>query len=86
MDERVIIDVGMHNGTDTDFYLKKGFRVIAVEANPRLVEKARDRFAAEIASGRLEILEGAITDREGDVEFWVNLDQDLWSAVDEKIG
>lgn len=86
MSERTIIDVGMHNGSDTEFYLKKGFRVIAIEANPRFVEAARERFAAEIAQGRLEIVEGAITDADGDVSFYVNLDQDLWSAVDEKIG
>jgi hypothetical protein len=28
----LIFDVGFHRGEDTDFYLKKGFRVVAVEA------------------------------------------------------
>lgn len=30
----LIIDVGMHYGNNTAFYLKKGFRVAAIEANP----------------------------------------------------
>ena len=34
----LIYDVGMHNGADTAFYLAKGFRVVAVEANPELVQ------------------------------------------------
>ena len=37
---RLIIDVGMHNGDDTAFYLAKGFEVVAVEANAALVEAA----------------------------------------------
>ncbi len=35
MNKSLIIDVGMHTGRDTEFYLKKGFEVIAIEANPR---------------------------------------------------
>ena len=31
----------MNNGDDTDFYLKKGFKVVAVEANGRLCEDRR---------------------------------------------
>lgn len=86
MPDRTIIDVGMHDGSDTDFYLKKGFKVLAIEANPRFAEKARKRFAEAIADGTLEIIEGAITeDGVGRVSFFVNLDQDLWSATDEKV-
>ena len=29
----LIYDVGMHRGEDTAFYLRKGFRVVAVEAD-----------------------------------------------------
>ena len=29
-------------GEDTDFYLKKGFNVVAIEANPVLAEKLRE--------------------------------------------
>lgn len=49
---RIVFDVGMNNGDDSAYYLSKGYRVIAVEANPALVEKARIRFAREIATGR----------------------------------
>ena len=33
----LIYDVGAHKGENSDFYLRLGFRVVAVEANPMLV-------------------------------------------------
>jgi FkbM family methyltransferase len=60
----LIFDVGMHKGEDTDFYLKKGFTVIAFEANPDLVGHCKVRFQDPIASGRLLIVEGAIASAE----------------------
>ena len=34
MSVQTIFDLGFHEGGDTDFYLRKGFRVVAVEAYP----------------------------------------------------
>src|SRR5262249_2181338 len=61
-DKDLIFDVGLHRGEDTDFYLKKGFRVVAFEANPDLVAHCRERFKTFIAQDRLHIVEGAIVD------------------------
>ena len=58
----LIYDVGLNTGQDTDYYLKKGYRVVAFEAEPRNVEYCRERFADAIADGRLTIVEGAITE------------------------
>jgi spermidine synthase len=41
----LIYDIGMHDGSDSEFYLRKGYRVVAVEANPKLVEACRERLA-----------------------------------------
>lgn len=38
MNAQLIYDIGAHLGEDTDFYLKKGFKVVAIEANPFLAE------------------------------------------------
>ena len=35
--ERLIFDIGMYDGSDTRYYLNEGFRVLAIEANPVLV-------------------------------------------------
>ena len=56
----LIFDVGLHKGEDTAFYLKKGFRVIAFEADPELVEYCNQKFADEIRNEQLVIVSGAI--------------------------
>jgi FkbM family methyltransferase len=56
----LVYDVGLHMGEDTEFYLKKGYRVIAFEADPLLADLCRKRFCSHIAAGQLKIVEGAI--------------------------
>lgn len=51
----LIYDIGAHTGEDTDFYLKKGFAVVAVEAAPDHVEKLRILFRDQLLSGDLII-------------------------------
>ena len=53
--KQCIIDVGSHNGDDVDFYLKKGFKVVAIEANIELCNFMRDRFSDYIKNGILKI-------------------------------
>jgi FkbM family methyltransferase len=84
--ENLIIDVGMHNGDDAAFYMHKGFRVVSIEANPTLCQQARERFAEQIKSGRLTVLNVAIADEEGERDFYVNLHDDVWSSLDPEWG
>lgn len=77
---KLIIDVGMHTGEDTAFYLAKGFDVVAVEADPMLIERAQARFAAEIASGRLRLYPVAIAEQRGTVRFGLT-DEPGWNSM-----
>jgi FkbM family methyltransferase len=81
----LVMDVGMNNGDDTAFYLAKGFRVVAVEANPALVERAKERFAAEIAAGRLSLCGVAISDRDGMVDFFEDVKDDGRSSLSHDV-
>jgi FkbM family methyltransferase len=69
-----IFDIGLFDGTDTAYYLELGGRVVAVEANPRLVERGQQRFRDEIASGRLTIVHAAISTNTAPVELTVSAD------------
>ena len=51
----MIFDVGMHDAQDTEYYLKKGFWVVAVEANKKLVNKALKKFSKDIQNKKLAI-------------------------------
>jgi FkbM family methyltransferase len=81
----LIYDVGMHKGEDTRYYLRKGFRVVAFEANPVLVSECRARFASEVQSGRLSIVGGAIVPaacREDSITFFVNERKSVFGTID----
>ena len=78
---QLIFDIGAHRGEDTDFYLKKGFKVIAVEANPSLAQDLRDKFAEAIRNGQLVVVEAAIAAEDGTVDFFVNRRPDLSTIV-----
>ena len=71
MREDLIYDVGLHNGDDTAFYLHRGFQVVAVEADPSLIAAARERFAPELAAGRLTLVHAGIADRAGTARFYL---------------
>jgi FkbM family methyltransferase len=86
MKQDLIFDIGMHEGEDTRYYLKKGYRVLAIEANPLLAKQGAARFAKAIADGRLTILNVGVGDREGLLPFYVNGRYTEWSSFDEATG
>ncbi len=89
---QLIFDVGAHQGEDTEFYLKKGFKVVAVEAHATLAQGLRERFSEAIALGQLIVVESAVADKDGEVEFFVNVNSVFgtinpsWAQRNEKMG
>jgi FkbM family methyltransferase len=66
----LIYDIGMHEGEDSKFYLLKGFRVVAVEADCALCQAAAARLGQFIATGQLTIVNRAIAPDRGPVTFY----------------
>ena len=85
MHQDLIYDVGMNNGDDTAYYLRRGFRVVAIEADTRLAKCAAERFSTQISSGQLRILNIGITAEEGELPFWICETRSQWSSFDRKI-
>jgi len=83
MQDDLIYDVGLHRGEDTDFYIKMGFRVVGIEANPKLVSAAQKRFSKEIESGQLTLVEGAVAPKSfGDeMTFYSNKTFSEWGTI-----
>lgn len=79
----LIYDVGMHKGEDTEFYLKKGFRVIAIEANPDLCTECERLFPERVQSGQLVIINKAIAEEAGEIEFYINEGRSVWGTADK---
>lgn len=84
----LIYDVGMHKGEDTEYYLKKGFKVIGIEADPDLSGYCRNKFSIEIEKGNLIIIEGAIVEptyvkmKNVKAIFFKNKNNSVWGTVD----
>lgn len=78
----LIFDFGLHHGEDSAYYLAKGYRVVAFEADPSSIEFCRRRFHTEVAGGKLRIIEGAITadPAASEVRFYVNRSKPVWST------
>jgi len=83
----LVYDVGMHRGEDTQFYLRKGFRVVAFEADPEHVNFCRTRFAEFIDQRQLKVVEGAIAHRSTieasrkKVSFYKNERVSVWGTI-----
>jgi FkbM family methyltransferase len=81
----LIFDLGLHHGEDTAYYLTKGYRVVAFEADPRSVALCQWRFKTEISSSRLNIVSGAISEDTlpGSIKFYVDQKKPVWSTTCE---
>lgn len=86
MNKKLIYDLGLHTGQDTEFYLKKGFNVVAIEANPILIREAEQYFASEVDSGQLKLLNVGIGKERGKFPFYVHKEHSHWSSFDFDIG
>src|SRR5439155_903845 len=53
MEPDLVFDVGVNNGEDTAHYLRRGFRVVGVDANPEMVAFCERRFEDDIRTRRL---------------------------------
>ena len=71
---KVIYNLGSNNGDDIEYYLLKADRVVAVEANPRLIDEISVRFRQAIDEQRLFIESVVVTvdDSEADVDFFIS--------------
>jgi FkbM family methyltransferase len=85
MIENLVYDVGMGDGADTAYYLAKGRRVVAIDANPLAVERASQTFADAIRAKRLTILNIGISKEEGPVPFWICDGFPEWSSFHPSI-
>lgn len=81
---KLIFDVGMHRGEDTEFYLQRGFAVLGVEANPFLVAALRERFRPYIESGQLRIVGKAINSKSGRARFSINTENSVWGTLSDR--
>lgn len=81
----LIIDVGMHRGEDANYYLKRGYNVIAIDANPNIIKYVNKKFEQEVKQKKLRVLNYAIADiDEMHMDFNIS-ELSLWSSLKKEI-
>jgi FkbM family methyltransferase len=85
--KQLVYDIGFFDGADSQQYLSGGFKVIAVEADVNLFQSGLQKFAKEISTGDLVLLNVGISNKdEGHLKFFINLTNPQWSSFDEPHG
>jgi FkbM family methyltransferase len=84
VDADLVFDVGANNGDDSVHYLSRGFRVVAVEANPELCRRLHARCAADVEAGRLAVEAVGIAERRGTETLWVDPAHSQFGSFDER--
>ncbi len=92
-----IFDIGLNTGQDTASYLAApNARVVAVEANPTLIDSATEKFAPELREKRLTLVRVGLTNLKGagqpttaakpGITFWVNTANNKFGSFVEHLG
>jgi FkbM family methyltransferase len=82
MKKKLIFDIGAHKGEDTRFYLRKGFRVVAVEAYPHHAQHIQEQLADDILCGDLVVEQVGIGETRGLGKFYVHETHTDWHRSD----
>jgi FkbM family methyltransferase len=83
MEMDLIYDIGCNNGDDTDFYLRKGFRVVAIDADESLCNDVAARFSQQVADGKLVVINGLIANTDVQIaSFYRFPDRPDWNTGD----
>jgi FkbM family methyltransferase len=77
----IVFDLGANDGADAAYYLSLGYEVVCCEANPRLAMALTNRFAPEIAQGRVHVEAKAIAETIVPRAFFVS-QNNHWSSLD----
>lgn len=74
MNAELIFDLGLHKGEDSEFYLKKGFKVVAVDALAENCDISAARLHEFIDKGNLVIVNKAVAEKDDEkITFYKNL-------------
>jgi FkbM family methyltransferase len=76
-------DLGACHGEDTYHYLRRGCRVVALEANPQLVTKLRERFREAIGAENVVLIDKAIGKESGRIKFAIAPGHDVFGTAAE---
>lgn len=70
---KLVYDLGANNGDDTEYYLLKGFDVVAVDADSDMCAHVSRRFSSAIEAGRLRVCNLGVSNAKRLDNFYANV-------------
>ena len=70
MGNKLVVDIGAHDGADTQAFLEQGYRVVAIEADPLKVAALKETHAEPIQSGQCVIIQCGVSNMSGILPFY----------------
>lgn len=84
MQNNLIYEVGFCDGEDTYFYLRNGYSVVAIDANPHVIYQAKISFQPYITSGSLRLVHRAISQYDKQTSLFYISSNTLWSSLQKQ--
>ncbi len=85
MNNRLVFDLGMHKAEDTGFYLFKGYKVVAVDADPIQIEAAKQKFNENIEKGDLILVNKGLSEKDDEtLDFHIS-EYSEWNSFKKEI-
>ena len=82
--EPIVFNVGFNDGSDAAYFIRQGYKVLAIDANPLLIKNGEARFREQIDSGQLVLLNYALSLNPSTSVFWINAKQPQQSSFIQK--
>jgi len=79
----LVFDLGMNDGTDSEYYLSKGAKVVGVDANPVSCDQVRFKLSDAVKDGRLIVVHAAIARDCNPIGFFKCHKNDHWCSIDK---
>ena len=84
--EKLVFDLGFHDGDSAIFYLRNYHKVIGIECNPYLQEVNKNKFHKHLEDGSLILVNKCISEKDFDnIPFYISKTLDIWSSANRSI-
>lgn len=83
--KKLIFDLGFFNGQDSLNYIKKGYKVVAIEANPILYKRYKKKLSKYINSKKLILLNKIFSNSREKDYFYYNPNEIFRGSIKKKL-
>lgn len=82
INDKLIFDIGAYQLDSTKQYLNNGYKIIALDANPEMIEIINNNFKTFIENGKLIVIDKALHDTDNnEIKFYIQNNEKVWCSI-----